>query len=94
MPYVSELDVVTVNLLEVVVGRPRADDGWTLVQAKTRHARMVTDGNPDSMTGSKKKSNPMNANGVGNGVGILRQSTTGLKRLNQRVNWMNNGIGP
>jgi hypothetical protein len=36
---------------------------------------MVTDGNPDSMTGSKKKSNPMNANGVGNGVGILRQST-------------------
>jgi hypothetical protein len=55
---------------------------------------MVTDGNPDSMTGSKKKSNPMNANGVGNGVGILRQSTTGLKRLNQRVNWMNNGIGP
>ena len=86
--------------MEVVVGSPRADDGWTLVQAKakTRHAMMVRNENSASMTGSKKKSNSMN----GNGVGILRQSTTGLKRLNtdlkrlnRRVNWEeNNGIGP
>jgi hypothetical protein len=79
------------SVLEVVVGTPRADDGWTLVQAKTRNAMMVKSENPDGFIGSRKKSNPMKEtgvdNGVGNGVGILRQSATGLKRLNTKVNW-------
>jgi hypothetical protein len=78
-----------------VEGKPRTDDEWTLVHRKTttvpyrtRHAVTVTNnGNPGSMFGSRKKSNPMIANGVGDGVGILRQSATGLKRLNTKVNW-------
>jgi hypothetical protein len=58
----SDRSTILLYLLEVVVGRSRADDGWTLVQAKTRHAMMVNNGNPDSMIGSEKKFNSMKAN--------------------------------
>ena len=74
--------------MAVAEARPGADGGWTLVQAKTRHARIpVNDANPASNDRSMKKSKLMKGSGVYDGVGILRHSTTGLERLNKKVNW-------
>jgi hypothetical protein len=79
------------SVLEVVEEKPATDDGWTLVQRKTRHAMMTTNLSPDSMIRSTKKSILSNTNETANGVGVLSRSSTELKRLNAKVRWRANG---